>query len=596
MELGGLTWEAWYTAAVIVGVILGLVREWARPELLLTGALAALLAAGVLAPAEALAGFANPAVAAVGALYIVAAGAHETGALSMLSGRLTGGAGASTSARLLRLLTPTTFLSGALNNTPVVAMLIPQVQQRAQQGGFSASKLLLPLSYASIAGGMTTLIGTSTNLVVDGLLRAEGHAGLAFFDLTWVGLPVALVVLAYLVAVAPHLLPDRETPSGGAPADHEEPSDYLFEVEVASGAPFAGTTIEEAELRALGDAYLVHLRRRGKVVPVSPDAVLEAGDVLAFVGRFSMLRRLLQRPGFRRTLPPAPDEEVTLPLYEAVVAPTSGLVGKTLREADFRTQYRGTVLAIQRRDERVAGALGRTPLKPGDLLLVEAPGGFDAQWNARRDEFYLVAQLRAMEGGDGRRRAPVALALLAGMIALVATGVLPLLTAALLAALGMMASRCLSVEEARSAVNVSVLVVIAAAFGLGRAVEQTGLAPALADALLGAAAAGGPIAVIAALYLATNVLTELITNNAAAVLMLPVALSAAGQAGIGTEAAAVTVAIAASASFVSPIGYHTNLMVMAAGGYRASDYARLGLPLSLLVMACAVGMIYVVWL
>ena len=591
--MAGLGWTAWYTLAVILVTVSALVREWASPALVFLGALAALLAAGVLEPTGAFSGFANPAVLTVAALYVVAAGVQRTNALSVLD-RVLFSKAASTGRVLARLMLPVSLLSAVLNNTPIVAMLTPRIQAWAARRGLAASKLMIPLSYAAIAGGMTTLIGTSTNLVVSGLLQAEGYGALGFFDVAWVGVPVVFGVAGYFALGGHRLLPNRQK---HGPVVEEGLRECLFEVKVAPESPLIGQAVEAADLRALGDAYLVHLRREGEVQQAGPQTTLQAGDVLTFTGNSMALERLLQREGLERGVPAleAEDDFETLPLFEAVVATSSGLVGKTLRELDFRERYRGVVLAMQRKNEQIISPLGRTPIRAGDLLLIEAPNGFDRRWNARRDEFYLVAPRRAETQRARSGRAPVALLLTVGMIAVAALQVLPIATAAFLAALAMIATRCLSGAEALRALNLQVLAVIAAALGLGQAVEATGLAEVLAHGLLSLTLPLGTLAALAALYVATNLLTEMITNNAAAVLMLPIALAAAPELGAEPRALAVLVAVAASASFMTPIGYQTNLMVMAPGGYRFGDYARAGLPVSVLVMLVALTAISFGW-
>jgi di/tricarboxylate transporter len=270
-------------------------------------------------------------------------------------------------------------------------------------------------------------------------------------------------------------------------------------------------------------------------------------------------------------------------------------VGRTLREADFRETYGGVVLAIQRADDTVEGSVGRIPLRAGDLLLVEARNGFDRTWNARRDEFYLVAPRRAQRPRPQPGKAPLALAILLGAIGLAAAGVAPIETTALVGAVAMIALRVLRGRHARRAVDLQTLVVIAMALGIGRAIEQTGLAAALAHLVVVGLGPIGPFGVLAAVYATTAVLTEFITNNAAAALMIAIGVEAAAEVGLDPMVFGITVAVAASASFLTPIGYQTNLMVMAAGGYRFSDYFRAGLPVSLTLGAVALLMIHLLW-
>jgi di/tricarboxylate transporter len=451
-------------------------------------------------------------------------------------------------------------------------------------------------------------------------------------------------VIAYFVLGGHRFLPDRGTP---APVVEDELEENTFELKITVGSPLIGETVEEANLRHLDDAYLTHVRRDEQVIQASPRQGLEQGDVLTFNGTPAARERLLQRSGLKRNIPEPDDERKpiryrTLPLYEAVIAESSDLVGKTLREANFREEYQGVVLGIQRKDKPVTSPVGNTRLKAGDLLIVEAPGDFAKRWSSgRRDEFYLVAPRDGRGGGitsggtetaagstangasadgssvngtasgaasangqadraeveseEGSSMMYVALGITGTMVVVAATGIFPIVTAAFVAALLMIATGCLSGAAAQKSLNVQVLVVIAAALGIGQAVETTGLARALAQTVLDATAGLGPVAVLVALYLATNLLTEIITNNAAAVLMLPISTATASTLGAPPAAFGLLVAVAASASFLTPIGYQTNLMVMGPGGYRFSDYARVGWPVTLIVMSITVGIIMVMY-
>lgn len=586
-------WEAVLTASVLVVVLFALIRELVKPEFGLMGGVAVLLVAGVINPNEAFSGFSNSAVLTVGALFVVAAGVQRTEALSFLDKYFFSAKGG-ISAGVARLTAGTAFMSAFLNNTPIVAMLTPRVQAWANMNDLAPSKFLIPLSFATIAGGMTTLIGTSTNIVVAGLLEGSGHGTLGMFHLTWVGLPAAILVLIYLATIGHRLLPDRRKKDQGR---DDGLSECLFELRISASSPLAGSTVEAGGLRNLGDAYLTHVRRNGTLLEATPQQTLREGDKLAFVGSVRMMEELLRRPGLDRVIESEKAAEYeSLPIFEAVVAPTSNLVGKTLREVAFRENYRGVVLAIQRKDERLVGALGRTPIKPGDLLLIEAEAGFQRRWNASRDEFYLVAARSNTQRKSQKKKAPVAFLILLAMVIAFSFDLLPIVTAAFVAALAMVATRCLSAHEAARAIDFRVLVVIAAAFGLGIAVQNSGLAGTLASGILAITGSLGPAATVLALYIATNIMTELITNNAAAILMLPVGIAAADSMGADPIAFAVVVAIAASASFLTPLGYQTNLMVMAPGSYRFRDYYRVGAPVSLIVMITTTVIVTMHWL
>ncbi len=588
-----LPWEAYFTIGVIVMVVVAMLREWMRPEVAFLSGLGAVLLPGIITPAQAFAGFSNPAVITVGSLFVVAAGVQRTGAINFIDRLIF-----SSSTRLFRVLPrlmgPTSAFSAFLNNTPIVAMLTPRVQQWCEDNQVPSSKLLIPLSYASIVGGTITLIGTSTNIVVAGLLIDADLPSLQMFDLAWVGIPITIVVFLYFTLGGHRLLPDHGTTQPTARAAFSE---SLFEVEVARDSPLIGKTLEEAGLRALKDAYVVHLRRDGRVIPGSPGELLQPGDALTVSGKISMLYELLQREGLRPPLQTViEDPSERIPVFEAVVAESAEFIGRTLKEVDFRERYGGVVLAIQRRGERLEGPLGRIPIKPGDLLIIEAKEGFDDRWNANRETFYLVAPRHTGRPRSTPRKAPMALGILGLMVLAFATGIVPLVTAAFVAALLTIATGCLDIMGARESIDVQVLIVIAAALGLGKAISETGVAEAFAHGMVNVTADGGIVLVLVGVYLVTNVLTELITNNAAAALMVPIAIATAAELGIAPTSLAIVVAIAASASFISPIGYQTNLMVMGPGSYRFIDYFKVGAPVTLLVMATAVTAIYFVWI
>ncbi len=592
VSLAGLTLQAWYTILVIVLMVIALVKDLARTDYVLLGGLGLVLIAGIVTPQEAFAGFSNPAVLTVASLFVVAEAVHRTDSLRFMDGFLF-----SRSAKPARALPPfmltTAGLSAFLNNTPVVAMLIPRVQDWSERVGLSPSKTLIPLSYAAILGGLITLLGTSTNIVVSGLLEDHGLPPLQMFELTWVGLPAAIAVILFFVLGGHRLLPGGSVATANAEAVGGE---YFFELRVRSDAAMVGKTVEAVGLRALGDAYLVRVLRSGRAQEARPDMTLVGGDILSFSGSKSTLKKLLERDGLETVVASvSTNEEHRAPLFEAVVAPSSKLVGKTLKEIAFRESYGGVVVAIGRQAEVIQKSLGGTIIQPGDLLVVESNREFHHRWSRDRDEFYLVSRIKGGSRIQAAGRAPVALLIMAAMVVSAAMNWLPLVTAAFAAALGMIVTRCLRGRQAQAAVDVKVLVVIAAALGIGRAVENVGLSDLLAGALVGSLMPLGTIAVMVGLYVCTNVLTELITHKAAAVLMIPVALAAALESGVDAKAFALVVAVGAAASFITPIGYQTNLMVMSAGGYRYRDFFRIGLPVSLLVMAVAVTMIYLVF-
>lgn len=580
------------TGFVVLSTGVVMVRDLLPPAAALLSAVIVLLLVGVITPAEAFGGFSNPAPITVAALYIVARAVEKTGALQPLI-RQTLGSGDGNRRGLARLLVPTAGASAFLNNTPIVAMLVPQVSEWAHQRERPPSWYLMPLSFAAILGGTITLVGTSTNIVVSGLLEEAGMAPLTMFELTPVGLPLAIVGLLALLLLAPILLPDRR----GARREFEvEVREFVFHMEVASDGALDGVTVENGGLRHLSGVFLAEIQRGGEVLaPARPDTRLRGGDRLMFVGQVDDVLDVQKIRGLRST-----EREHALDLsepghtfFEAVVSATSGIAGRTLKEVGFRGRYQAVVLGIHRSGERIHAKLGDVRIRHGDTLLLLADEGFDERWRDRSD-FLLVSHL----GGSPTSSTRMALftaGVTFAMVVAVATGRVPMLNGALLAAVVMVLSRALTPADARRAVDLDVVILIAAAFGLGAAIRSSGLAEVLASGIVAGSQVLGPVGTLIGVAAVTMILTELVTNNAAAVLVFPIAVSTAVASGLDPRPFAVTVAVAASASFLTPIGYQTNTMVYGPGGYRFLDYLRLGLPMSLLVLVALGFLVPIFW-
>lgn len=585
-----MTADAWITSAVLA-LSLGLL-VWGRyaPSVVILGATFALLLTGVIDTTQAFSGFANPAPITVAALYVVAAAAQRTGLLSAAVGAvLDRGGGQRASAA--RLLLPSAALSGFINNTPLVAVLMPDVLSWSRSRGVAASRYLLPLSYAAILGGTLTVIGTSTNLVVSGLLQETGEAPLGIFELTIIGAPVAVVgLLVVLFASVPLLRERRAVPD----RTDDEIREFLMEMRVIEESVVVGKTVEEAGLRHLVGVYLVQIDRGGDAIaPVAPTEILRGGDVLTFAGQVDNVLDLQRMRG----LEPAAREHLgelgsaRSKLFEAVVGRASPIAGETLKEAGFRARYGAAVLAIHRSGQRVESKLGDVRLRHGDTLVLLAEPDFRARWTDRED-FLVVAALDGTPPA-ATRHAPLVAAALVGFVALSAFGVLSVVEGALLAAGALIATRTISFSDAKRSVDLDVVLLIGAAFGLGAAVESSGLAADVANALVSTFDAWGTFGVVLGVMLATTLLTEVVTNNAAAAVVFPIAFTIAEPAGIDPRLMAMGVAIAASASFISPIGYQTNTMVYGPGGYRFTDYLRAGLPVNVAVLLVITTMVTV---
>lgn len=586
---------------VVVLVLLLLALTRLAADAVLVGGLTLLLVApvpvdggwriGVLSTREALAGFSNTGLATVGVLFVVVTGLRETGAIDWIA-RAVLGRPKRLRPAMVRLILPVWGMSAFLNNTPVVAMMIPAVSDWAKRLNLSPSKLLIPLSYAAILGGTCTLIGTSTNLVVNGLVMDAGMPSLGMFDIAKIGVPSAIIGFAFVVAFGPKLLPSR-TAASNVFAD---PRQYTMELVVPPGSPLIGKTLEQAGLRSLPGCYIVDIERAGESIGVAaPTQVVVEGDRLLFAGVVEAIRDVQNLRG----LAPATDQVFKLDspryrrrLFEAVVSEASPVCGQTIREGRFRNRYQGAVLAVARNGERVMGRIGDIELKPGDTLLIEADEGFADRFRNTRD-FLLISPLN--DSAPRRHvRAPIAIGILLSMVAVVTVGWLDMLVAAMVASGLMIITGCCRISEARRSVDWPVLVVIGAALGIGRAMEATGAAHSLVTGAL-SIVGSNPWVALLIVYGVTSLLTEVITNNGAVALVFPVTYGIAQQLNVDLMPFVMALMMAGSASFATPIGYQTNLMVYGPGGYRFGDFLKIGTMMNVLMLITAVTLIPLIW-
>ena len=594
-----MTLDSWITLGVLLGTLTLLIRGRTAPAMIVSGAVIVLLGLGVVSPAEGLSGFSNPAPFTVAALYVVAGAVEKTGGLQPLLGALLGNGGGSSEGRrqrwtMARLLGPVAAASAFLNNTPIVAMVSPQVETWAERQSRSPSKYLMPLSFASILGGTVTVIGTSTTIVVSGLLEAHQLPAIGMFEISRVGFPLALAGLAFLLLFSRFLLPDRR---GSLREFEEEYKEYTVNLVVTPGGPLDGKTVEEGSLTHLDGVFLAEVRRGGEIIaPASPQIQLQGGDLLTFAGRSDLVL------GLRRAIRglESAEAEHTLEVkepghtyFEVVIGVDSPLAGRTLREVGFREEYRAVVLALHRSGGRFQGKLAEVPLRAGDTLILLAGPRFRNLWRHRRD--FLLISLLGGAPPSSTREAYLVGGVLVGIVSLAATGLLPILQGSLLGAFLLVATRIMTPRQAMEAVDMGVIFLIAGAFGIGAAIEGSGLGANLAQGIMAMAGGFGPTGALLGVLLTTIILTEIITNNAAAVLVFPLALATAGSLGLDPRPFAIAIAIGASASFLTPIGYQTNTMVYGPGGYRFGDYARLGLPLTVLVVIMVTWLVPMFW-
>ena len=584
-------WQAVMTAAVVAVTLAALLFVQRAPDMVMIGGVVLLLAAGVITPDEALKGMSNEGMVTVAALFIVAAAVERTGALASLVDRTLGRPKSLATAQVRTMIAPG-VISAFTNNTPVVALMVPAIRDWAKKNRFSISKLLMPMNAAVVLGGLCTLIGTSTNVVVSGLVAAKRGQPLGMFDITSLGVPLFAIGLVYLIVASRFLLKDRRPPMSTS----DDPRQYSLEMVVDQGSPLVGRTIEAAGLRHLHGLFLMEIDRGGRVIAaVAPTERLQAGDRLVFVGVLDSVVELQKIRGLR----PATDQVFKLDdprservLVEAVVSPSCPLVGRTIREGQFRSTYGAVVIAVARDGERLQMKIGDIVLQPGDTLLVEAGQAFIDRQRSNR-HFYLVSEVT---GSTPPRhdKAWIACTVLAAMVLAAALELVPMVAAALVAAAAVVGLRCISSTEARRSIEWESLLLIAASFGLARAIEKTGLAEMVAHSTI-AAAGNNPYVVLAALYLVTMLFTELMSNNAAAVLTFPIAWQTAADLGVNPMPFVMAITVAASCGFATPMGYQTNLMIYGPGGYKFSDYMRFGGPLNLLVMAVTVALAPLIW-
>lgn len=588
-----MTGDGWITIGVIVGMVVVMAANLAGPDLVLIGGVTLLLLFGILEPTEAFVGFSNPAVVTIAALFVVAAGVKETGGLD-LAARVVLGRPRSLAGAQLRMMFPAAALSAFLNNTPVVAMFVPLVTSWARRCQFSASLMLMPLSYAAILGGTCTLIGTSTNLVVAGLAETrDPTVKFEIFEIAQLGIPALGIGMLFIVIASRWLLKDRQ----GALQELGKAREYTIAMRVERGSPVIGQSIEDAGLRSLRGVYLYEIERDGRVLAaVPPSTVLREADRLHFTGVVDSVVDLRKQ----RIVPDTDQvDKITArrdrSLVEAVIGAHSALIGQTIRQSRFRTIYDAAILAVHRQGVRVTQTkVGDIRLQAGDVLLIESHPDF-AQSRQRDPNFALIAEVE--DSTPPRHdRAWLAAVILFLMVLVNVTGTMDLMSASLSAGGLMLVTRCLTGEQARRSLDWMVLIAIAAAFGLAAAIEQTGAGAVIAGRIIDLASPFGRVGVLVALYAITAVLAGLVTTKASAALMFPIAASAAEAQGIGLLPISYMIMIAASSAFSTPIGFQTNLMVYGPGGYKYTDFLRLGLPLQTLVGISTVTIVALAWL
>jgi di/tricarboxylate transporter len=591
-----------FTLIAILGIIVGLTsKKKIGPDLIMASGLVFLMITQVVTFKEATAGFAERPLLMIAGLFVIAAALQETGGIELIGKKLLGKPTTLASAQL-RMMVPVAAMSAFMNTTPIVAMYLPMINKWSKRLNIQPSKLFMPLSFAGILGGQGTMIGTGSNLIIMGLfidwwqqphpwmetLNVSSPSGaVTMWGAAWIGVPVAVFGIAFIIITSKWLLPNREP----LKTEESRKREYEIKMSIEKGAAIVGQTIADAGLRNLSGLYLYAIVRDDQLIAnIAPQEVIQQEDKLIFVGDVRSVVDLRKTRGLIPAVEELRDIEgrpFSRSMIEAVVSGSSPLVGQSVRDSQFRTTYNAAILAVHRKGEHIDGKIGDIILEPGDTLLIESGGDFLITWKHSR-HFYLVSEL-----DDSRptlhNKAWLSLGVLALLIVLLTTGYIERVAAIWLCGLLLVLLKCINGPVARRAINFQVLIVIGAAMGIGNAVESSGLARISSTWLLDFAQTIhlGNYGSLLLVFLMTSIAAQLMTNFGAAVIMFPIVMGAAEGLGVSPYPFVFTMMAAAGCNFLTPVTYQTNLMVYGPGGYKFMDFPKLGLPLTLLVAILA---------
>ncbi len=580
---------------VIVAVVL-FVSEKLPVDLVALILMAVLLVAGVITPEDGIAGFSNTATVTVAAMFILSSGLYRSGALNFISTVLYRLSKWNLWVATVAMMLASAAMSAFINDTAVVAILMPVVIEAARNSKSSPTKLLMPLSFASMLGGVCTLIGTSTNILVSSIAERHGQPAFSMFEMSRLGLIQALAGIGYMLFIGIHLLPSRR-----APEDLTQTfgmRDYLTEIVLSPDAKSVGKPIGESPIVRDLEIDILEVARDDRKIPFPPpEFILEAQDVLKVRSNIEQLRALQKRVGIslraETSLLDRDLESEDTMLVEAVIGPTSPLIGKSLRDTEFKATYGATALAIRSRGKLVHETLETRRLLPGDALLLKARKEFLASLSRHDDAFVVVSEIERQT--FRRSKILTSMLIITGVVLLAALGIMKIVVSAICGCILMILTGCITLEEAYRSIEWKVIFLLAGVLALGTALEKTGAAMLLSNLLVSTLGSFGPIAIVATLYLLTTLLTNVMSNNATAALLAPIAIGVAEGLGGSPRPFLMAVVFAASGSFMTPVGYQTNTMIYGPGQYRFADFLRVGVPLNLLLWILSTVFITSIW-
>ena len=579
--------------AVVVAAIILFVTEKLRVDLIALCVLLALIVLGLIDSKQALYGFANQATATIVAMFVLSAGLERAGLVGWLARQLDRLAGKTEPQLILVICIAIAFLSAFMINTAAVAVFIPIAIVLAKTRKISASRVLMPLSFASQFGGVCTLIGTSTNILVNSIAVDNGMKAFTFFEFAPLGLVMTVVGITYLILTR-WLLPKRK--GGEQQVDRYHLSDYLAELQVTKKSSLIGTTWIKSKLKQNEKVNLIKFIRNEKATTKPPKTRMREGDILLLHGNMDKLIAMQDKYKLRLHAKAKMDDQKIssdeIRLIEVLIPPRSRLVGRTLQTFEFFRRFGGIVFAIQRRGKIIRDRVAEIRLNDGDTLLLEAGKEVVSKLLKSRD---LIVTNELTELYVRKDKAIVALLMFFAVVTLTVLHIIPILVAALIGAVGMVLGRCLTIEEAYESIDWKIVFLLGGILPLGLAMEHSGAALWIANTVLNPFLNLGPLVVLAILYIITAILTETMSNNAAAIILAPICLSVAATMNVDPRPFLVAITFAASTSFATPIGYQTNTMIYAPGGYRFFDYTRIGAPLNLIFWGLAVLLIPMLW-